>query len=424
MCHEPLLIHFFILIVVRMAAVAAKPAKRRLTRTPAPHGDPKRVKTLPITPDASLVEVTTAAALPAELPAMSRAAAVDGAAFVHLLSEEVDKILELAPDKALDAAQHNAEAAPYPSGRAVDQQKADKTQCLVTKSLSVLPTWEYLCYGDSDWTREQGSIAADLEEAWLAWKKLGARPNDPSAFVTLDTMVKTEVHLYFMSQLQANGRQMAMRRVEVPSEHIAQYVVKHPGDKGHLEKGKGSRVKLSADSEEFKAIADRLPRGARALEIFQLRNAKALTRIRAGADCSNEVQQVQLLWHGTKGTDPALITRKGLDPRHSNGGFLGKASYLAHDSNYCHDGKYAHVLDKKLPPADRTYVLLAFTANLGRIAYGGSDRGVFSQCTVPPDGYDSTMIQVDGKFIHGVYSVFDTRPSYEVHYQVPASSAA
>lgn len=318
---------------------------------------------------------------------------------------------------------HRARApAPQPAKASLrtKAKQAAKVDEVLMQKLKIPTSWEYSSYADDDWLPETGGISEILEAAWVAWQNAGAEKDDPSACVELKTILPSSAHLYWMAQVAADGTRNVMRRVVVNTTEMPQYIFRHPGWTSHkLNRGGNSQeFELPVESDEFRFVASQLPPGARALKIVQHHVEFALRRFHAALDLAHKKQQVQLLWHGTRGVDPQVIMCDGLDPRHARGGYLGNAAYLARDSAYCHEGSFAHILDRNLPAAERTYVLLAFTANLGRIAFGGKDQNIFCELRAPPDGYDSTMIEVDGRFIHGVYSVGDTRLAYEVHYQM------
>lgn len=180
-------------------------------------------------------------------------------------------------------------------------------------------------------------------------------------------------------------------------------------------------VWLKTDDEQYKALvavfAREIP-GVTVTKVGQNLSRRFQLYQQLGKHVGNEVH---LLWHGSRGTDPRLILREGLDPRVAKEGYLGHGVYLAHSPRYCNAGGYAHDMSRGVSSAERRdeRVLIACRAHLGRVQFiGPVDASTAQRARVRPErGFDSLAAMVaDGQLIHAVYHPDQVYPAYVVHY--------
>lgn len=117
-----------------------------------------------------------------------------------------------------------------------------------------------------------------------------------------------------------------------------------------------------------------------------------------------------LLWHGCRGTDPALIKRSNVDFRYGGSGFYGRAAYFAVDAVYS-DG-YAHV-STSVRTGVRTMFLCRVAVGKAKDLRDGQHRTLVK----PPDGCDSVLGTVAlSRDAYMVYNDSQCYPEYEVWY--------
>jgi len=123
--------------------------------------------------------------------------------------------------------------------------------------------------------------------------------------------------------------------------------------------------------------------------------------------CNNDTEDVneQLLWHGTRQTNPNVIIHSGLDFRYSGQGMWGRATYFATKASY----SQGYCFNSSSGVGQMFFVRVI----LGRVEERASDTNI--KCET--EGYDSIQGVTSNTQVHMVYHVERSYPEYLVTFK-------
>lgn len=130
--------------------------------------------------------------------------------------------------------------------------------------------------------------------------------------------------------------------------------------------------------------------------------------------------EISWLVHGTRATEPSLILSNGFDPRYSDQGFYGRASYFSFDSAYSH--AYRHPI--KVGSDDKTYgQLFLATVTCGRIDHR-AEKDKTLRHPEPPCHTVQGPVTDGGLEAVMTYELNMAVPAYLITYRTPALATA
>ena len=123
------------------------------------------------------------------------------------------------------------------------------------------------------------------------------------------------------------------------------------------------------------------------------------------------------LWHGTRGCDPEMVCKKGLNINYSNVGMWGKGIYFAVNANYSCPN-YSHIV----PNAHQTYEVFLADVVTGEYidTKTSNDPNLREPPMIPGEKkhYDAVKGHTNGSDVFIVYKNESTYPGLLVRYSI------